>query len=325
MGGADMGRRRRHQDPDTFYLITNRTLGGMFLLLPDDEAIDIMVNCLAKFVEKHDVQLVAAIFLSNHFHLIARFLEANMHEFMRDLQREIARRINKLRDGRSRPVFPRRFDAKALIDGRALAKAISYVVNNPVRHQLVSHYDIWPGLVVGPDVLDGEREITGRWLDSELWYNLKRRQADHDRSEATEEIPLKTHLPEELPGDDWEERLCLLRARINQDRQYFLMQRRRGTRFPGPQKVLASNWSDTRPDPDSDSESTKFGLRRRRCSATSVRDFADYQLKLRKLETRYEDAAHRWRSGESAKFPTGMIPPGQTECVLEQKSVPPPG
>jgi REP element-mobilizing transposase RayT len=317
-----MGRPRRHQNPDKYYLITNRTLSGMFLLLPDDEAKRIMLSCLAKYVAQYNVKLVSAVFMFNHFHLVICFPDSNMTEFMRDLQREIAKRINDHRDERSDPVFPHRFDDKALVDVDALGSATSYVINNPVRHKLVAHPSEWPGILVGLDDLTGERQLTGEWFDADRWYNLSRRKADHDPSEAIVEIPLETHLPERLPGEDEEDRVALLRGRIREDRALFRLGTDGGNTFPGPERLMEADWSDTRPGPSSDSK--RFGQRRRRCSAGTVAEFANYERFLDDIETRYETARLAWRAGESAVFPVGTIPPGRSKCVTERQSLPPP-
>jgi hypothetical protein len=266
--------------------------------------------------------LAAAIFMFNHFHLIPRFPDSNMTEFMRDFQREIAKRINVLRGNRTDPVFPHRFDDKALVDADALGDAISYVINNPVRHKLVAHPSEWRGVKVGLDDLKGDRQQVGKWLDADRWYNLSRRKSEHDRSEAMIDIPLESHLPERLPGDCATERAELLRGRIREKRQLFRIGTDGGHSFPGPERLMESHWSDTRPEPPA--RSKRFGRRRRRCAAGTIAGFANYERHLDDVETRYETARLAWQSGKKAVFPIGTIPPGRAECITNLSALPPP-
>lgn len=119
-----MPRPIRHVAPHRYYVLTNRCVLGKFILRPDEGCRRIIKGCLARAADKYEVRLVCFVFMSNHFHIIARFPERNMSEFMAELQSQIASRFNKYRD-RDRNVFPDRYDDQALLDDRVLNDRIA--------------------------------------------------------------------------------------------------------------------------------------------------------------------------------------------------------
>ena len=153
-----MGRPVRFVEADKYYFITNRCVMGLFAMRPDDEARRIIKGCLARAADKHDVELVCFMFMSNHFHLIARFPDRTLSEFMCEFQTQISNRLNDYR-GRSGSLFPERFDAKALLDEKAVREKVCYTLNNPVRAGLVRQASNWPGVSSMEEHLD-------EWFDT---------------------------------------------------------------------------------------------------------------------------------------------------------------
>jgi len=53
--------------------LTSRTLHGRFLLRPGRNLNEILVGILGRAQRRYDVSIYIGAFLSNHFHLLARF------------------------------------------------------------------------------------------------------------------------------------------------------------------------------------------------------------------------------------------------------------
>jgi len=314
-----MPRYRRLEEPHRFYLISNRTHRGEFLFRPDAECKRIIKGCLAREVVRKNVRLVAFVFPSNHFHLVAGFPDRNRGAFMRDFQREMSRRITDYR-GCDGEVFPKPYHARAPLDSESLLEAISYTVNNPVRHGLVSHPDRWPGVECSEQVRGG-KPLVGRWLDHNKWHNFKRRQDPPPRSEAMVKYTARMHLPECLPGDSEQARRETMLEAIEEGRKEFCRQAGldRHRRPDDPRDYTQVDWQ-TQQTIDED-----WCTIRKICAGSEPARVADYLEGRREIERLYRQAAERWKMGEEATFPVGTYPPGQARPVEQLEPRAPPG
>ena len=66
-----MPRDLRHIPPDSLVEVTNRTLEGRFFLRPDEECTDLLRGVVTWAAAKHAMPLVAQVWLSAHYHLLA--------------------------------------------------------------------------------------------------------------------------------------------------------------------------------------------------------------------------------------------------------------
>jgi REP element-mobilizing transposase RayT len=135
----------RSIDPDKIYHVTDRTVNEEFWMPPTKEVKEAIGGIIARFQEIHYIDIFGLNILSNHYHLLARSPYGNLSEFEQDINREIAKRMNRLH-GRRGALWARRFSsqpAPKAVDG---LDALLYVVTNPVHHGLVSHPRFWPRL-----------------------------------------------------------------------------------------------------------------------------------------------------------------------------------
>jgi len=309
-----MPRPLRHQQADTYYLITNRCMDGMFFLRPDRECRRIIKGCLARAADTHDVRLVCFVFPSNHFHLIGGFPKLNRDAFMADLTGQISTRINSLR-GRSGPMFPQRYDDQALLDDASLRQAVTYVLNNPVKDRLVPRADAWPGVTSIDQHRTGE-PLVGRWLNHARWTKLRRRKADHERREAMETHRVELHVPDAFTGDTLDERRESLLAAVEDDRERIHAEAEQTIgsppRFVGRPAIVQQHWRDRPTDSDIDGRSRS---RRKLCKANKPERVDDYRRAHRLRSDAYRQAVDALHDGEPDEFPTGMHPPGRARCV----------
>lgn len=308
-----MARAIRYVSNGHYYFLTNRCLLGQFLMLPDDECRRIIKGCLARAAEAHDVELVCFVFLSNHFHLIARFPKLNMSEFMEQLQGQIAERLNKLR-GRSGPVFPKRFDDQALLDEQVLRDKIAYLLNNPVQDRLVRSAEDWPG-VTSMKLHYNDEPLEGSWLNHTKWRKYRRRKnSDKGRDDAFEEHQVELHYPASLDGEIRDERrqslIELVEDHRNDLHSTWSTAPHRGGSAVGAEAILEDfDWWN-RPEQPPDSSGRRLlgvGIEPGRIS--------EYRQKRREISEAYRRASNAWPDCKKEDFPYGTYPPSCRRCI----------
>jgi REP element-mobilizing transposase RayT len=305
-----MGRPLRVCLPGKYYFITNRCFDGQYLMRPDDKSKALIIGILARAVCKFNVELVCFVFMSNHFHLICRFPDYNMAEFMSELTAQLCRRLNKLR-GRSGPMFPRRYHDQILIGPGAIADKVAYVVNNPVKDALVAEAKDWPGVTSIHAQLNGGR-ITGEWYNGTLYNEMKQRGEEPDRQDAMESHTIQLTVPACIQGDNRQARNERLLAAITRHRRELWVELGGDADEPpevmGAEAVCQTDW-------------------RYRAGAIEYRKWAKthrllcwsrqpgairthYERRVREAGW-YRYSAARRKTGEYARFPYGMYPPGE--------------
>ena len=140
-----MGYPLRSRDPSRFHLITIRTEGQVLYLRPSKEVNKIVGGVIARYQEIFKIQIFALTVMSNHMHLVVQAPEGNLDEFMENVDREIARRINYKHRRRGR-FWSRRYRAQAILNEADLEEAFLYTVTNSVKHGGAKHPEEWLGL-----------------------------------------------------------------------------------------------------------------------------------------------------------------------------------
>ncbi len=135
----------RDLDPNKYHLVTNRTVAAELWLLPLRERRKTIGGIIARAQEKHLVEIYAVCVLSNHYHMVVRAPHGNLSLFERDVNKEIAKRLNRF-TGREGSLWGRRFSAQPAPLEVDLLDAVLYTLTNPVHHNLVKHPRHWPGL-----------------------------------------------------------------------------------------------------------------------------------------------------------------------------------
>ena len=127
------------------HLITCRTAQAELLLVPSSELNEILGGVLARYAEAYDITLYAYIFLGNHYHLLVQGPEGALPRFAENLNREIAKRVNRLLT-RKGFFWGRRYDDDITIEETDALEGLLYIVTNPVKHGMVTQPRHWPGL-----------------------------------------------------------------------------------------------------------------------------------------------------------------------------------
>ncbi len=309
-GERHMGHPLREQKEDAIYELTNRTLQQIYSLKPDEEVNAIILGLLAKMAWRYGVEIFAFVFMSNHFHILARCRSLQLHLFMRDFQSQLARKLNK-KWNRTGTFWERRYTAIEVLDDDALIDRLRYTVCNPCESGLVRHPRAWPGLCSW-DIHESGEPLIGKIVNRELYWALKRSKAGKEMTEkeliekATEEYPLEiAKLPkwEDLDDDSYHKRIideCHGHAGE--------LAEARGRPYMGREDVLATKWYQ-RPD-------NPKRAPRPACHTSDLELRQEHRETRRQVVDRYRQAVGKWREGKfPVHFPQGTIPPGHQFCV----------
>ena len=163
-----MPRKPRCIQPGDLVEVTTRTIGGLFLLRPSDEVNKIISGILARYARIHEMRVVFWVVLSNHAHGILHVRDARqLALFMRDVNREIAKKIGPLQGWR-RKLWYRRYDAIPIADEEeSMVQRLAYMLSQSVKENLVSEVSQWPGIHAAHHIASGE-PIRGEWRDGTL-------------------------------------------------------------------------------------------------------------------------------------------------------------
>lgn len=110
---------------------------------------------IARYQEAFRIELYAVMVLGNHLHFLVRAPDRNVDQFCANVNREIAKRINKL-TGRQGPLWARRYDDVPVPTEEDLREAFLYVATNPTHHGLMRDSLAWPGLSSTDQLLRNE-------------------------------------------------------------------------------------------------------------------------------------------------------------------------
>lgn len=100
----------------------------------------LFLECVARTVDEHELELHAYSLMPNHYHLLVRSRHGNLSRAMRRLNAEYTQRVNLLErwDG---PVFRGRFHSQLVEDETRLVHVLAYIHLNPLRANLVTRLD----------------------------------------------------------------------------------------------------------------------------------------------------------------------------------------
>jgi REP element-mobilizing transposase RayT len=159
-----MPRRLRYIPPGgSLVEVTTRTIQGRFLLRPCRELNQIVVGILARAARLHDVKVMGAVYLSNHFHLLVWVEDAQqLARFMNYHNGNLAREAGRLHGWREK-FWSRRYHAVLVSDEEeAQVARLKYLLSHGAKEGLVRSPLDWPGVHCATALLSGV-PLEGRW------------------------------------------------------------------------------------------------------------------------------------------------------------------
>lgn len=284
--------------------VTVRTFQARFLLRPSPALNDLIGGVLGRAQASHPVRCHAAVFMTNHFHLLLTVDNAlELACFMQYLNSNLAREVNRLYEW-SGDVWDRRYRSiQVSSEEEAQVSRLRYLLAHGVKEGLVARACDWPGVHSLRETLAGE-PIRGLWFNRTAEYAASIRGEDFHRLKyATEESFAISPLPcwAHLSTEAYRQRIASLAAQIESEAAADLAS---SGRVPlGAAGVL-------RQDPHTRPNWTKKSPAPLYHAATKV-----VRLALRAaygaFTAAFRAAAKRWKAGDrAASFPVGSFPPG---------------
>lgn len=144
-----MTRPRRHIEGQVV-AITRRCFNRNHFMRPDTTMHDIAEYVFGRSTQKNNVEIHAAMVMSNHLHIILTDLKGRRSHFMRDAMSGIARARNKDLERSDHFWDGRQYCDTILLDRDAEERKLLYTWLNPVVADLVERADQWPGFKIMP-------------------------------------------------------------------------------------------------------------------------------------------------------------------------------
>ena len=297
-----MSRPLRDLDPSKFRVITIRTNLAQLWMVPSRQLNRMLGGVLARYQEATGIEIFAFCILSNHIHLLVRSANGSLDEFFENVNREIARRVNRLND-RISAFWGRRYDMQTVLTENDLLEAFLYITTNAVRHGLVSEASKWPGLSSYRQSID---EVPQRYKFTH--YSLK---DDKGNNVVTEHVLKVSRLPlfESLSPKGYRDQV---RGLIKQ-RELRLQEERQetGRGFLGVKGVLRQRRGSV-------SRETARS-RRPSCYTKCAKSRKAYRLQRKWIRCLYFDASRRFRAGDlNVVFPQWCYKPPLHKAPIER-------
>ncbi|MEM9294069.1 MAG: hypothetical protein AAGD01_20495 [Acidobacteriota bacterium] len=148
--------------------ISCRTIQGRLLLRPTRLLRQIVVGILARALARwSDVQLHAAVFLPNHYHLLITVPDARtMAAFMGFVNGLLSRKLGPL-VGWSGPLWAKRYSHVPVTDeAKSQIARLRYLLAHGVKEGLVLTPADWPGFHCASALTASDGRMQGTWTDA---------------------------------------------------------------------------------------------------------------------------------------------------------------
>jgi len=289
--------------------VTTRTVHGRYLLRPSEELNEIIVGVLGRARSLYRVEVVGAVFLSNHYHLLVWAEDAEqLSNFMWYFNGNLAREVARLH-GWPEKIWSRRYQGILVSDEeKAQVARLKYLLSNGAKEHLVPRPADWPGVHCAESLLGGEA-LRGTWFDrSQEYYARLRREKGDPRAHAEAvtvplaPLPCWSHLPE----DEYRRRIAELLAEIEEEiaeerrvKKVVVRSRRRCIR-----SILGQDPHFAPPEEPKRSPAPWVHAASRKVRERLVEAYRGFVAE-------YRAAAEELRAGNRhARFPVGSFPPG---------------
>jgi putative transposase len=131
--------------PGRVYLVTRRCTQRTFLLHPDQPTCEAVVYCLGLAAERAEIDVVAFVAMSNHWHGVVVDRAGRLPEFLECFHKLLAKHQNALRGRWENFWASEQTSAVELVDPADILDKVIYTLTNPVVGHLVSRAHHWPG------------------------------------------------------------------------------------------------------------------------------------------------------------------------------------
>ena len=132
--------------PGAVSLVTRSTLQFRYLFTPGHEINQLFRYLQSLYATQFEVDMIASVCMSTHYHQGVQADLGNLSEMYENLNRDLARGINKLRPNWEGVVWePGDLNIVECTTAQAIVEAIGYIIANPVAAGAVYSPEEWPG------------------------------------------------------------------------------------------------------------------------------------------------------------------------------------
>ena len=288
-----MPRPLRDLAPENYHLVTVRTEEARIWMVPQKKLNSTIGGIIARYQELFGIIIYTFCILGNHLHMVLKAQDQNMDEFMENVLREIARRVN-WHNKRRGHFWSRRYDDQVIKREEDLLEAYLYVTTNAVKHGLVSKISYWPGLHCYDQIMcEGERSFPF----------VQRSKEDEKGNPSVSYHTLKLSVLPQHEGMQKDKRLSLIRELIREREQEIAKKRKEnGEGFLGV-KAIKSQPAGRVPLSVSYSP-------RPVCYTKDSQTRREYRAQRRLFKERYAEASESFRGGKlDTEFPPHCFKP----------------
>ena len=284
--------------------VTTRTFQGRFLLTPGPALNRIIVGALARASRRHEVKVVAAAFVSNHFHLAVWVEDSDqLAGFMTLFNSKLAREVARL-TGWTDKVWSRRYQAIVVSQEEgAQVDRLRYILAHGCKEGLVARLSEWPGVHAAPAILAGA-PLEGIWHDRTREY-LARIQGKEFCPEEYAEAEVLSFSPlpcwAHLSAEQYRARVGRLVEEIEAEAA---AQAVRSGREPLGVEAVRRQERTARPNRIKKAPAPRFHAFTKKVRLELYQAYSWFASAFR-------EAAEKWKAGDrGALFPAGCFPPG---------------
>jgi REP element-mobilizing transposase RayT len=268
-------------------MVTRRCTQRQFLLRPDRDTNNAFIYCLAVAANRHDVNVIDFVQMSNHIHDAIFDRAGNAPAFYEHFHKLLAKCMNALR-GRWENFFSSEQVCVVRLETReALIDKLVYIATNPVKDGLVEQVDDWPGA-------SGYRAL----LNGQPLHATRPKHFFAEDGTMPEKVTLELTIPPEL--GDRDEIMAEVQARVAAvEREEACARRETGGRVLGRYAILRQSWRES-----PTSREPRRGLRPT-IAARSLWARLEAIQRKREFVRAYRQARQALLAGTSIPFPPG--------------------
>jgi hypothetical protein len=147
--------------PEKTYMFTRRCTQKQFLMRPDEETNNAFIYCLAVAANRHGIEIVGTMAMSNHHHTEGRDPRAEYPAFLETFHKLFAKCQNALQGRWENFWSSEQTSVVSLEEPQDELDKLVYLLTNPVQHHLVEKAIDWPGASALQALLQG-KPLTAR-------------------------------------------------------------------------------------------------------------------------------------------------------------------
>ena len=132
--------------PGRTWLLTRRCTQRQFLLRPDDKTNEIFAYCLGEAAKRCEIELIAWLVMSNHYHAVVHDPLGQLPRFLEHLHKMLAKTFNARWSRWENLWSTEETCVTHLATPADVFDKVLYVLANPVVGHLVDRVVHWPGL-----------------------------------------------------------------------------------------------------------------------------------------------------------------------------------